>query len=187
MKKIFVVAAFLSLFSFAFVANAQGQPVINTGPNTGQNIILPSNQTGPVNTYVNGTLTHGLDIIPNQTGPASTYVTNAQTNSLSGLSSCSNLTTFQSVVSCTLAIINSIIPIIIAITVVWIIWSAFNLTKSDGEESRKEWRNAILYGIVGLFVMVSVFGLVNILTGTFGFGGNNTINVPNISNSIRTP
>ena len=99
---------------------------------------------------------------------------------------CTSLNTYANLVTCTLGIINSIIPIIIAITVVWVIWSAFNLTKSDGEEARKEWRNAILYGIIGLFVMVSVYGLVNILVGTFGFGGG-TINTPNISTHIVAP
>jgi hypothetical protein len=33
-------------------------------------------------------------------------------------------------------------------------------------------KNLMLYGLVGFFVMVSVWGLVNILTGTFGFGNN---------------
>ena len=83
--------------------------------------------------------------------------------------------------------INSIIPVILAVTVLWIIWSAFNLTKSDGEEARKEWRNAILYGVVGLFVMVSIYGFVNILIGTFSFGGNNQITTPDISKHINAP
>ena len=83
------------------------------------------------------------------------------------MQTCQNITAFSGVVSCSLSIINSIIPVIIAITVVWIIWGAFGLTRSEGE-GRKKWRDVILYGIVGLFVMVSVYGLVNILTGTFG-------------------
>jgi len=100
------------------------------------------------------------------------------------MTSCTSLTTFSNLTSCVLGIINSVIPVILALTVVWIIWSAFNLTKSDGEEARKEWRDAILYGIVGLFVMVSIYGLVNILTGTFQFGSSN-ITAPNVAKAIQ--
>ena len=30
----------------------------------------------------------------------------------------------------------------------------------------------MLYGLIGFFVMVSIWGLVNILTGTISFGNN---------------
>ncbi len=107
------------------------------------------------------------------------------------MANCKNITAFSgtgaSVVNCALTLINSVIPIIVAITVLWIIWGAFNLTKSDGEEARKEWRNAILYGIIGLFVMVSIYGFVNILIGTFSFGGSNSITTPNIATHIQAP
>jgi hypothetical protein len=97
---------------------------------------------------------------------ASSYV-----NPNAGIGACSNLVSgLSSVASCTLGILNAIIPIIVALTVVWIIWGAFGLTKSEGED-RKKWRDVILYGIVGLFVMVSIYGLVHILTGTFGLTG----------------
>jgi hypothetical protein len=31
----------------------------------------------------------------------------------------------------------------------------------------------MLWGLIGFFVMVSIWGLVNILTGTVSFGNNN--------------
>ena len=103
----------------------------------------------------------------------------------SGLSSCSNITSgFSALVSCALSIINSVIPIIIALMIVWVTWSAFNMTRVEGEK-RDEYRNAILYGIVGIFVAVSIYGLVAILTGTF-FNGNPSsgIKVVNTTTSI---
>ena len=101
------------------------------------------------------------------------------------MNSCTTLTTLSNLKDCTVGIINSVIPIIVALTVLWIIWGAFSLTKSEGED-RKKWRDVILYGIIGLFVMVSIYGLVNILTGTFKFTGTG-ITAPNISNSIKAP
>ena len=107
------------------------------------------------------------------------------------MNTCQNITAFSggsgsTVTGCAMSIINSVIPVVVAITVLWIIWGAFNLTKSEGAD-RNKWRDVILYGIVGLFVMISIYGFVNLLSGTFSFGGNNTINVPNISNSIKSP
>jgi fumarate reductase subunit D len=70
-----------------------------------------------------------------------------------------------------LNLINSyIIPIIIGLAVVAFLWGMFKLINAgDDEGKRKEAKDIIIYGIVGLFVMVSVWGLVNILVGTFGF------------------
>ena len=101
------------------------------------------------------------------------------------MNTCTSLTTYSNLTGCAIGIINSIIPVLLALTVLWIIWSTFNLVKSDGD-SRKEWRDAILYGIIGLFIMVSIYGLVNILTVTFQFGGSTGITAPNIGNVIQS-
>lgn len=48
------------------------------------------------------------------------------------------------------------------------------VTAGDSEEKRKKGRDRMIYGIIGIFVMVSVWGLVNILINTFGLGGLNS-------------
>lgn len=61
-------------------------------------------------------------------------------------------------------LINVVLPVVIALTVLIFIWGLFKLVMSgDSEDSRKEARGYIIWGIVALFVMVSVWGLVNIL------------------------
>jgi hypothetical protein len=64
------------------------------------------------------------------------------------------------------------VPLIFALAFIVFIWGIFQYFILGGhdEEKRKEGRNLMLYGIAGFFVMVSVWGLVGILTGSFQFG-----------------
>ncbi len=64
------------------------------------------------------------------------------------------------------SILNAIIPFIIAIAVVFFIWGVFQYMIAGDEDKKKEAKGMILYGIIGIFVMVSVYGLVNILVRT---------------------
>jgi len=64
--------------------------------------------------------------------------------------------------------LNRLIPFIIGLGVIFFIGKIFNAIRSaDKDESRSEAKNTIIYGIVFIFVMVSVWGLVNILVGSF--------------------
>jgi len=81
-------------------------------------------------------------------------------------------------------ILNAVVPIIIALAVVYILWGIVQSFIKGGEEERKAGHMKILYGIIGLFVMVSIWGLVNILVNTAGLSNTSTIpgNVPNLNN-----
>lgn len=59
--------------------------------------------------------------------------------------------------------------LIIASAVVMFLWGLVQYITKGGEGS-KEAVSLIFWGVVILFVMISVWGLVGILTGTFGFG-----------------
>jgi bacteriorhodopsin len=63
---------------------------------------------------------------------------------------------------------NTFIQILIAFAVIWIIYNVVRfIIKSDAPEERKEIGKAILWSIVGLFIILSIWGLVRILTNTF--------------------
>ncbi|MBI2628060.1 MAG: hypothetical protein HYW71_01325 [Candidatus Niyogibacteria bacterium] len=51
------------------------------------------------------------------------------------------------------------------------------VTSGGDEEKRKEGRDHIIYGLIGLFIMVAVWGLVNAIAGTFGAEITNTQNL----------
>ena len=63
------------------------------------------------------------------------------------------------------------LPLLISVAVVWFVWNVFQYTIRAEEEERKKAKEGMLYGIIGIFVMVSVWGLVGILQSTFGTSG----------------
>ncbi len=66
-------------------------------------------------------------------------------------------------------IVNAIIPFVIGLAVLVFIYGIFNFVTSAGdEEARAGAKQLIIWGVIGIFVMVSVWGLVNILVQTFG-------------------
>jgi hypothetical protein len=69
---------------------------------------------------------------------------------------------------------NVLVPVIFAIAFIVFLWGAFDtfILGANSEDVKDKGKNLMLWGLIGFFVMVSVWGLVNILTGTFGFGNN---------------
>lgn len=69
---------------------------------------------------------------------------------------------------------NIIVPVLFAIAFIVFLWGAFKtfIIGANSEEVKDEGKNLMLWGLIGFFVMVSVWGLVNILTGTVQFGNN---------------
>ncbi len=64
---------------------------------------------------------------------------------------------------------NVLVPLVFAIAFVVFIWGVFQYFIQGGadEEKREAGKSLMLWGIIGFFVMASVWGLVNILRGTF--------------------
>ncbi len=68
---------------------------------------------------------------------------------------------------------NQILPLLIGISVVYFIYQVFHYFIASNEEDKGKAKGHIIWGIVAIFVMVSVWGLVGILTSTFGTSGTN--------------
>ncbi len=68
-----------------------------------------------------------------------------------------------------LVLFNMLVVVLIALALVLFIWGVVQLiTAQDDAEGRKEARKRITFGIIALFVMISVWGLVRVLVETFG-------------------
>ncbi len=82
-----------------------------------------------------------------------------------------------------LGIGSTIVYILVAAAVLFIVWNVvMYLIKGKGEEGRGAAGMNILWGIVGLFIIVSIWGLVNILTNTFGTQPTDK-KIPNFTNN----
>lgn len=97
-----------------------------------------------------------------------------------GSSSSTGIQDFPDLIAFAMNTINDIIILIIALGVVWVVYLAFMLIKAEGDK-KEEARNSIIYGIVGIFVMVSVWGLVNIFVNTFGLNNDDVPTPPTLS------
>lgn len=63
-----------------------------------------------------------------------------------------------------------IVPVIFALTFLVFIWGVINylILNGDDETKRSEGRQFALWGILGMVVLFSVWGLVNLLLSTLG-------------------
>jgi hypothetical protein len=177
MKKIIATCAFcLALLPFSI--NAQSG-LVNT------KLYIPDRNDGPADV---GTVAPTVSTI--QTGSGSgnqNPTTNNPTSpgatrpsSAGSLGSGSNLSCriedFKSIVTCFGSVINTAIPLIIASTVLVIVWNIFQLIRKGDGENLKGIKDIILWGVIGLFCMLSIWGFVAILSNTFQL--NNTAITP---------
>lgn len=78
-----------------------------------------------------------------------------------------NIADFLNFFTCLIS--KSVIPLLIALAVIVFIWGVLKfIMNAEDSTKREEGRNFIIWGLVGLFVMVSIWGIVNILNSTFG-------------------
>lgn len=83
-----------------------------------------------------------------------------------------------------LRMLRLLFPILIAVAVVWFAYNVFQYTiYLTGDDERAKAKTDIMWGIVGIFVMVSIWGLVNILQSTFTLS-NQMIQAPEIQTSV---
>ena len=72
---------------------------------------------------------------------------------------------------------NVFVPVIFAIAFIVFVWGAFQtfIIGAGDTDVKEKGKNLMLWGLIGFFVMVSVWGLVNILTGSVSFGNTSGI------------
>lgn len=88
------------------------------------------------------------------------------------------ITTIQGMLCKAAEILNAVLPVLIALGVVYFVWGVITYMVGDDEEAKKKGRDRIIFGIIGLAVIIAVWGLVAILKNTFGLGNVQNINFP---------
>ena len=77
-------------------------------------------------------------------------------------------------------LINQIIPILIAGALAYFIYGVIKFVISTDSDDKEVARKVVVQGIIGLFVIVSVWGLVGVVQSTFGIGTGSTLNASQI-------
>lgn len=76
-------------------------------------------------------------------------------------------------------LLNSIVPLLIALGVVYFVFGVVQYVIAGGEEDKKKGKDHVIYGIIGLTVIVSLWGIVGLVVSTFDIGGT-TFNTPQL-------
>ncbi len=74
----------------------------------------------------------------------------------------------DSLIRSSLGIVRSLLIFLISLAVVWFIWNTIQYTISDDEDKKSKAKDQMVWGIIGIAVIVSVWGLVAILRNMFG-------------------
>jgi len=86
--------------------------------------------------------------------------------------------------SIVMGILSQAVILLIALAVVFFLYGILKyIASGDDEESRKKSKNVMIYGIIGLFVMISFWGIVNILVNTFELDTAPYVSVPYFDSS----
>jgi len=66
-------------------------------------------------------------------------------------------------------ILNPLITLAFAIAFLLFFFGVFQFIRSETADSKREdGKRKIIYGLLGMFVMFSAYGIINLILGTFG-------------------
>ncbi|MFA6295336.1 MAG: pilin [Candidatus Paceibacterota bacterium] len=81
---------------------------------------------------------------------------------------------------------NLVIYFLVALAVIYIVYNVvMYIVKGDNPEEKSKAGLNVLWGIVGLFIIVSIWGLVGILTNTFKTAPNTPV-IPSLGSGTAT-
>lgn len=78
-------------------------------------------------------------------------------------------------------LIGAATPIVVALALIYFFWGLGMFIINSGDENkRKEGISIMIYGIIALFVMVSIWGIINVLQTTFNVQQGSDIRAPRV-------
>ena len=74
----------------------------------------------------------------------------------------------SSFVNVIIGIINGVlVPLILAIAFIVFIWGVFRFFIASNEETKEKGKDLMVFGLIGFVVIISIWGIVNLLVNTF--------------------
>lgn len=78
-------------------------------------------------------------------------------------------TTFKGTIDLAVGYIQKLIPIVAALALLVFFWGIAQLILSAGDKGvTEDGKKKVVYGLIGLFVMISIWGIVALLRTSFG-------------------
>jgi K+-transporting ATPase A subunit len=82
-------------------------------------------------------------------------------------------------------IVNMLIPLAVACALLFFIWGlVVYIVRSGDIKSKEEGRTRMIWGVIALFIIVSIWGIVGFLGGLLGIGQGGLGAVPGIENPL---
>lgn len=79
-----------------------------------------------------------------------------------------------------------LIPLMGAVAFLVFVWGVAKFIKSAGNEKEiKDSKNMLIWGVVGIFVLVTIWGIVAFMRNEFGFGKGTPL-IPQIPKNVGT-
>lgn len=92
-----------------------------------------------------------------------------------------NLSAFNALVESIGNIVQIALPIVVGIALLTFFWGLVRFIFAQGnEETKQEAKKIMLWGIIALFVMITIWGLVQFIAANLGISQNATITVPQV-------
>lgn len=104
----------------------------------------------------------------------------AQVGITGATSACTNAQNINAILCKIGQILNAIVPLLIALGVVYFVWGVISFVIAGDEEAKTKGRDRMIFGIIGLAVIIGLWGLVKIVTNTFGLNNTTTIELPTV-------
>ena len=77
-------------------------------------------------------------------------------------------------------IINPLIILLFAIAILVFLWGLVSfMANADNAEAQETAKRHVMYGIFGIFIMISAFGIIYIVTKTFGIDTSKNLDTLN--------
>jgi len=74
----------------------------------------------------------------------------------------------------------ALVPLIFSLAFIFFLWGVFRyfITGANDEEKRKEGKSFVLWSLIGLVLMFSLWGIVNLLVNSLGFDTRSRPDLP---------
>jgi hypothetical protein len=88
------------------------------------------------------------------------------------------------------SILNSIVPVLIGLGLIYFIWGVIRYVIADSEEAKNKGKDTMIYGIIGFTVISAIWGIVNMVVDFLGGPGSaptlpsGTCNAPQVGAAL---